>query len=236
MIKGGEKLSLFVIGDLHLSFGSEKPMDIFGEQWTEHPRRIAESWLEKVKECDVVLVPGDISWALKLKDAMIDLEWLNDLPGKKICIKGNHDYWWQTISKLNTLYENVHFLQNNCYFYEDYAICGTRGWLCPNDSNFSQKDTKIYLRELNRLELSLKEAKKNGCEKIIVMLHYPPHNENKEVSGFEELFKKYGVETVVYAHLHGKKYYDLGVKGNRDGIQYHLTSCDYLNFEPLRIL
>ncbi len=211
-------------------------MDIFGDQWVDHPKRIERSWLEKIKADDTVLVPGDVSWGLKLQEAMVDLEWLNNLPGRKILIKGNHDYWWKTISKLNTLYDNMHFLQNNCYLYEEYAICGTRGWLCPNDSNFSQKDTKIYLRELNRLELSLQQAKKNRCDKIIVMLHYPPTNEKKETSGFIELLMQYQVKTVIYGHLHGKKYYDFGIQGERDGIQYYLTSSDYLNFEPLKIL
>lgn len=229
-------LSLFAIGDLHLSFAVEKPMDIFGEQWVDHPKRIEKYWLDKITDDDTVLIPGDISWALKLQDAMVDLDWLNRLPGKKLLIKGNHDYWWQTISKLNSLYENIHFLQNNCYFYEEYAICGTRGWLCPNDSNFSQKDTKIYLRELNRLELSLQQARKHNSTKIIVMLHYPPTNEKKEISGFMELFKEYQVEKVIYAHLHGKKYYDFGIHGEREGIQYYLTSSDYLEFEPLKIM
>lgn len=229
-------MSLFAIGDLHLSFALNKPMDIFGDQWIDHPERIKRSWIENISEHDTILIPGDISWALKLNDAMIDLEWLNNLPGKKIFIKGNHDYWWQTISKLNTFYKDMYFLQNNYYTYEDYAICGTRGWLCPHDSNFSRQDNKIYLRELNRLELSLKQAVKNGCEKIIVMLHYPPTNEKKEASGFVELFEQYKVEKVIYAHLHGKRYYDLSIQGEHNGIQYYLTSSDYLNFEPLKLL
>lgn len=233
---GGEKLALFAIGDLHLSFGSEKPMDIFGEHWVNHPKRVEEAWLEHIKDEDTILIPGDLSWGLRLDEAIPDLDWISQLPGKKIIIKGNHDYWWQTISKLNGLYPNIFFLQNTFFEYQDYAICGSRGWLCPNPTNFTEHDQKIYLREINRLKASLDQAIKNGNNKIIAMMHYPPTNEKYEASGFTELFEAYSVSVVVYGHLHGKSYYHTGLQGIRNGVEYRLVSCDYLEFKPLKIL
>ena len=157
------------------------------------------------------------------------------MPGKKIISKGNHDYWWNSISKLNSLYEETNFLQNNHYVYKDYAICGTRGWICPGSDKFTEKDKKIYLRELIRLRLSLDSAKKEGFEKFIVMLHYPPTNEKFEESDFEKIFKEYGVETVIYGHLHGNA---LGrvIEGDRKGVNYIMTSCDYIDFNPVKVL
>lgn len=227
-------MALYAIGDLHLSFTSDKPMDIFG--WENHTEKVKDLWLEYIREEDTVLIPGDISWALRLEDALTDLGWLADLPGKKILVKGNHDYWWQGISKLNTLYSNMFFLQNTYYLYDEYAICGTRGWLCPNSVNFTKHDEKIYLREVNRLKSSLEQAKRGGNNKIIAMMHYPPTNEKYDPSGFTDLFEKYEVEKVVYAHLHGKNYYQMGFQGMRNNVEYSLVSCDYLQFKPLKIL
>lgn len=229
-------MALFAIGDLHLSFALEKPMDIFGGQWENHTEKVKEAWVEYIKEADTVLIPGDISWALRFEEAREDLEWISQLPGRKIFVKGNHDYWWQTISKLNGSYDNMYFLQNTFYKYEDYAICGTRGWLCPNSTNFTQHDQKIYLREINRLKNSLDQAVKNNMSKIIVVMHYPPTNEKFEASGFTELAETYKVEKVIYAHIHGKNYFHTGLKGARNGVEYHLVSCDYLQCRPLKIL
>jgi predicted phosphohydrolase len=229
-------MALYTISDLHLGFNVEKPMDIFGDKWKDHCNKIKENWLNKITEKDMVLIAGDISWSLKEQDSKYDLDWINELPGKKIISKGNHDYWWGSISKLNKMYENTKFLQNNFYIYEDYAICGTRGWVCPSGEKYSSKDEKIYNREQIRLKLSLDAAKKNGFEKIIVMLHYPPTNDKFEESEFTKIIKEYKVEKVIYGHLHGPVLSGEVLNGYLDGVEYILTSADYLNFNPKRIL
>jgi len=229
-------VAIFAIGDLHLSGYSNKPMDIFGEHWTEHDKKIMESWQKNVKDEDAVLIPGDISWAMTLEDAKIDLNWIADLPGQKYLIRGNHDYWWGSLTKLNSLFDSMHFIQNNFFTYNQYAICGTRGWNCPNHYKFTEHDGKIFTREVNRLELSLKAAKEKGYEDIIVMLHYPPTNDKLEPSLFTEMLEKYKVKQVVYGHLHGETSYDAGLKGEYNGVYYNLVSCDYAGFHMVRIV
>lgn len=229
-------MALYTISDLHLGFNVEKPMDIFGDKWKDHCEKIKTNWIAQIKEEDTVLIAGDISWSLKDEDSKYDLDWIDALPGRKIISKGNHDYWWGSISKLNALYENTKFLQNNFYVYEDYAICGTRGWICPGSDKFTSKDDKIFKRELIRLKLSLESAKKEGFDKFIVMLHYPPTNETFEESEIIKILKEYNVEKVIYGHLHGPVLYGEVLDGELDGIQYILTSADYLNFNPKRIL
>lgn len=229
-------MTIYAIGDLHLSGYSSKPMDIFGDHWSEHGDQIRNSWLTKVKEDDAILIPGDISWAMNLDEAMVDLQWIADLPGHKYLIRGNHDYWWSSINKLNSLFDSMHFIQNNFFTYKDYAICGTRGWNCPNHFKFTEHDDKIYMREANRLELSLSMAQKSGYKNIVAMLHYPPTNDKLEPSLFTEMFEKYNVKNVVYGHLHGDTSYSAGLKGQHNGVTYSLTSCDYLEFELIDIL
>ena len=137
-------MALYAISDLHLSFSTDKPMDIFVEKWAKHDEKIKENWLKMIKEEDTVLIAGDISWSMKAGDSLADLNWIDNLPGKKIISKGNHDYWWGSISKLNSMYENTKFIQNNFFTYKEYAICGTRGWICPNSEKFPEKDKKTY--------------------------------------------------------------------------------------------
>lgn len=229
-------MAIYAIGDLHLSGSSHKPMDIFGEHWNDHANRIKSSWIDNITDEDAILIPGDISWAMNLEEAIIDLEWIADLPGKKYLIKGNHDYWWSSINKLNSLFESMNFVQNNFFTYNEYAICGTRGWNCPNHYKFTDHDEKIYLREITRLEMSLKHAKKQGYNNIIVMLHYPPTNDKLEPSLFTETLQKYEVENVVYGHLHGKLSYDAGLKGIHNNVKYNLVSCDYIDFKVKKII
>ncbi|KHD16336.1 metallophosphoesterase [Clostridium butyricum] len=229
-------MALYTISDLHLGFNVEKPMDIFGDKWKNHCDKIKEKWLSKITNDDMVLIAGDISWSLKEEDSIYDLDWINELPGKKIISKGNHDYWWNSISKLNGMYENTKFLQNNFYVYEDYAICGTRGWICPGGDKFTLKDEKIYKRELIRLKLSLDAARKQGFEKIIVMLHYPPTNEKFQKSDFVNIIEEYSVEKVIYGHLHGPVLQGKLLNGLWGNVEYILTSADYIDFNPKRIL
>lgn len=228
-------MALYAISDLHLGFNEDKPMDIFGEKWTGHPKKIKDNWMKKITKEDTVLIAGDISWAMNSDSSSIDLEWIEELPGKKILSRGNHDFWWNSIKKLNTLFENTKFLQNNYYSYGEYAICGTRGWNCPGGDKFTEKDRKIYIRELIRLRLSLDDAKNNGFSRFIVMLHYPPTNEKFEESDFVKIIKEYGVEKVIYGHLHGPSLKRV-LNGNLDGVEYIMTSADFLDFDPIRIL
>ena len=228
-------MALYAISDLHLAFNNDKPMDIFGEKWFKHDEKIKNNWLSQIDEKDTILIAGDISWAMKESESMADLEWIENLPGKKIISKGNHDYWWNSITKLNSKFENTKFLQNNYYVYGDYAICGSRGWICPGTDRFTEKDEKIYLRELIRLRLSLDAAKNAGFNKFIVMIHYPPTNEKFEESDFVKIFKEYNVEKVIYGHLHGPALHRV-LNGERDGVEYVMTSADYIDFNPVKII
>lgn len=229
-------MALYAISDLHLALSADKPMDIFGQHWSKHDEKIKENWISKITEEDTILIAGDISWSMKHDDSKQDLDWIDALPGKKIISKGNHDYWWTSISKLNGMYENTKFVQNNFYTYKDWAICGTRGWICKGSDKFTTKDDKIYARELIRLRLSIEEAKKAGHNKIICMLHYPPTNEKFEDSGFTDIMEEFQVEKVIYGHLHGAGLGERVFEGDRNGIEYILTSCDYINFDPVKLM
>ncbi|MBM7833105.1 metallophosphoesterase [Clostridium sardiniense] len=224
-------MALYAISDLHLALSGDKPMDIFGEHWSKHDEKIKENWLSKINEDDTVLIAGDISWAMKSGESEADLNWIESLPGKKIISKGNHDYWWGSISKLNSMFEKTKFLQNNFYEYGEYAICGTRGWICPGTDRFTSHDEKIYSREGIRLRLSLDEAKKKGFTKFIVMLHYPPTNEKFMPSQFTEICTEYGVEKVIYGHLHGNCLNRV-LEGEFEGVEYIMTAADFLDFDP----
>lgn len=229
-------MALYAISDLHLALNIDKPMDIFGQKWEKHHEKIKENWLEIVKEEDTVLIAGDISWSMIAQESKMDLEWIHNLPGRKILIRGNHDYWWGSITKLNAMYDDMDFIQNNFFVYEDWAICGTRGWIVEGtERKFTDHDKKIFEREKIRLNLSIEEAKKAGYEKIIVMIHYPPTSETLKNSDFTEMFREYGVSKVVYGHLHNAKA-EWILNGVRDDIEYILTSCDFIDFKPIKIL
>lgn len=227
-------MKVYAIGDLHLGFMENKPMDVFGDKWKEHTKRLQEAWKDQITEDDLVILCGDLSWAMRLEQAMPDLAYIHDLPGKKVCIKGNHDFWWEKIGVLNRLYADVYFIQNTAYLSNDVAICGTRGW--PILDEMQEEDKKIYLREYERLKLSLSDATKKGAKEIIVALHYPPTNERKESSLFTELIKEYPVSHVVYGHLHDERAWKASLKGEYHGTQYHLVAADYIDFKPKYIL
>ncbi|WP_427339633.1 metallophosphoesterase [Caloranaerobacter sp. DY30410] len=228
-------MSIYGISDLHLDFSGEKPMDIFGDNWLDHEVKIFENWKQIVNEEDLVLVPGDVSWAMKLDDAYIDLLKIDQLPGIKVITKGNHDYWWGTKSKLKALkFNTIHFLQNDYFLYKNIGICGTRGWISKDNDEFGEKDEKIFNRELNRLKLSL-ESIKEDVKEIIVMLHYPPFNIDGSPNEFVEIMNHYNVSTCVYGHLHGEGH-KFAVEGEIDGIKFHCVSCDFMDFRPKRLL
>lgn len=224
-------MALFSISDLHLSFGADKPMNIFGQNWENYENRLAENWNRNIGRDDVVIVNGDNSWATYLKDAFLDFKFINELNGKKLLLKGNHDYWWTTMNKQNAWcksngFDNINFLHNNFYMYENIAICGTRGWQL---SSCDDGDKKVYQRELARLENSLSLASKENPDYIISAMHYPPDN------GFKEILNKFNVKLCLFGHLHayGFKDYEDYLE---DGVFYKLVSCDYLNFNPYKII
>ena len=225
-------MNIFAIGDLHLSNSlPEKSMEKFG--WIRHQQRIFENWEQNVKDEDIVLLVGDISWAMKLEDAFADLAEIAKMKGQKILIKGNHDFWWQSLNKIKNYDEHMFFMQNNVYEIEDYVICGRRGWFCPNRIKFDEHDEKTYKREVLRLESSLILASK--CNKqIILLLHFPPTNDEKQESDFTRLIQSYKVKTVIYGHLHGQESFNLSYKGLVDDVNYHLVSADYLDFKLKR--
>lgn len=224
-------MRLFIIGDTHLSEDPriEKPMDIFGNAWNDHAARLREDWDARVGTDDTVIIAGDISWAMRLDEAMADLAFLHERPGRKILIKGNHDLWWTGITKLNQLYSDMVFLQNSCCEVSGGTfICGTRGWLCPGAEGFSADDQVVYQRESLRLKASLDAAAARGAENIIGILHFPPTNDKMQPSAFTELFEQYHVRQVYYGHLHGREAYRKGLRGNLNGVSYDLVSLDYL--------
>lgn len=235
-------MSIYTIGDLHLSFQEDKPMSIFGENWKEHEEKIKKDWLEKVKDEDLVIIPGDFSWSTYLKDTIQDFSYLNHLPGKKLILKGNHDYWWTTLTSMRKFlrennFQNIDFIYNTAYQFENFIIAGTRGW----GQNEEGEDQKLLKREVARLELSLAEAQKIKEIKdyeIIVFLHYPPiinHNIiNHEMSEFIKVMKKYDIKRCYYGHLHSTSIAE-AVEGNYYGIDFKLVSADGLNFKLLKI-
>lgn len=226
---------IYAISDLHLSFSKNKPMDVFGDNWKNHYKKIQIDWEKKVKENDLVLLPGDISWALTLKDVKKDMDFLARLPGRKVLIKGNHDYWWNSLTKVYNSFSNkgIYFLQNNAIYYKDIAICGARGWTCPNSKDFTLEDEKQYEREIERLRVSL-DITQDSKDKI-VMMHYPPMNEYLEPSGFTDLFYKYNVKYVIYGHVHGKENFKYAPNGIINNINYQLVSSDFLNFKLIKL-
>ena len=234
-------MSIYTIGDLHLSFHENKPMSVFGENWKGHEEKIKKDWIQKVKENDLVVLPGDFSWSTYLEDTYEDFAYLNSLPGKKLLLKGNHDYWWTTVTSMKNFlaqnhFENIDFLYNNAYEYEDYVIAGTRGW-----GQNEEEDQKLLKRELIRLELSLQEARKlqeNSQKEILVFLHYPPITNsniiNNEMTDFIRLMKKYEVKKCYYGHLHSIAMKE-AIEGNYYGIEFKLVSADGLDFQLWKV-
>ncbi len=233
-------MSIYVIGDLHLSFETDKPMDIFGNNWFNHAEKIKENWIKKVSENDTVIIPGDFSWATYLEEIYKDFEFLNSLPGKKILLKGNHDYWWTTVTNMNKFlkennFENIYFLHNNSYLVEDIIITGTRGWI---NSYQSPDNYKILKRENDRLKLSLKDGiNKYGNDKeIIVFMHYPPFykEEVNEEIDFIKTMMEYNVSRCYYGHLHADSHKE-AVEGKINHIEFKLISSDYLDFDLIKV-
>ena len=227
-------MALYAIGDLHLCLGAPKPMDIFGGAWVGYMEKLKQG-LSVITEEDTTVLMGDLSWALDLPSSAADFAWINEIPGRKIILKGNHDYWWSTAAKFNKFcqehgFENLNLLNNNSYEYGDYAICGTRGWFFEEERS-GQHDEKVFKRELIRLEASLKAA---GEKQKLVFLHYPPRYKGYECPEILALLEKYGVRRCFYGHLHGGSH-KLAMEGLWDNVDFKLCAADYLGFKPFKV-
>lgn len=230
-------MAIYTIADLHLSFNTDKPMDIFGENWQNYEEKIRNDWISKVKQEDIVILPGDFSWAMYLDETEKDFEFINDLPGKKILLKGNHDYWWTTVTSMRNYlkekeFTNIDFLYNNSYEFENKIIVGTRGWVISDE----QEDIRLTNREIARLELSIKDGicKYGDNKEIIVFMHYPPVNKKYMNTEYIKLMKKYNIKRCFYGHLHSSSIQD-AVEGNINEIELKLVSSDGLEFKLLKI-
>lgn len=227
-------MALYAIGDLHLCLGAPKPMDVFGGAWIGYMDKLRDG-LSVIGPEDTTVLLGDLSWALDLQSSSADFSWINEIPGRKIILKGNHDYWWSTAAKFYKFCRENEFtdqwiLNNNHYEYGNYAICGTRGWFYEEERS-GEHDEKVFKRELMRLEASLKSA---GYLQKIVFLHYPPKYKGYECKEIIDLMKQYGVRRCFYGHLHGASH-GLALEGQWDGIEYHLVSADKLGFRPFLV-
>lgn len=227
-------MALYAIGDTHLSLSVNKPMDVFGGGWEGYIEKLREGFSE-VREEDTVVLCGDLSWGMSLEDALCDFSFLNELPGQKWLLKGNHDYWWNTASKMKSFFEEngfnkLHILHNNCAFYGDVALCGTRGWFF--EENAAPQSEKVFRREMMRLEASLKAA---GDSEKLCFLHYPPRYQGYLCQEIIDLLEKYQVKACYYGHLHGPSH-RLAREGIYENVDYHLVAADYIGFKPKKIL
>ena len=230
-------MALYVIGDTHFSEGCNKPMDIFGGAWTGYRDKLVSA-LSVLQPEDTLVVAGDFSWGMSLREALPDFRLLDSFPGKKLLIKGNHDYWWETVSKMKRFFaentiETIDFLHKSCYFYNGAALCGTRGWFYDKNDP-AAGDDKIFKRELIRLEASLKAAVDQGATEIDCFLHYPPVFAGTEVPQITEILSRYPVKRLFYGHLHGDSLRG-AFSGTRNGIYYAVVSADALGFKPIQI-
>lgn len=227
-------MALYAIGDTHLSFGADKPMDVFGGNWSGYVDKLRAGFASVTEE-DTTVLCGDLSWGISLEEVEEDFAFLHrELPGRKIILKGNHDYWWNTAAKMNRFFaekgfDSFQILHNNCCEYGEYALCGTRGWFYEEDQGGHNE--KVFLREVIRLETSLKAA---GDRKKLCFLHYPPLYQGYRCPEILDLLERYGVEQCFYGHLHGGSH-RLAIEGRQGSVDYHLISADYIQFQPRKI-
>ena len=227
-------MQCFAISDFHLSMRADKPMDRFGQHWHKHWERIEESWRACITDDDLILLPGDHSWAMRLEEADLDLGFIQALPGHKVLTRGNHDYWWQSIGKIKKAFPGLHFVQNEAVHFGDVAIGGTRGWLLPPRQGFDDPgEDKIYRRELERLRLSVSQLSPRARYRI-AMIHYPPLYLNYRDTEFSKILSEARVDICVYGHVH-RNHSQKPFQGLHGGVDYHLVSCDMLDFKPRHI-
>lgn len=227
-------MAVFALSDLHLTFQVEKPMEVFGSGWENYVARIEENWRGKVRETDTVLIPGDVSWGTYLEQAETDFRFIHELPGIKYISKGNHDYWWETVTKMNNFltehkFDSIHFVHNSAFQAEDFIVCAAKGY-------DKETEPRLKERELQRLEFSLKAGKAiSETKPVIAMLHYPPFYRNgREISEITALLKAYNVHTCVYGHIHNANH-SCPIAKEIEGVQYKLVSCDQIDFSPVRV-
>jgi len=227
-------MTIYAIGDLHLPVGDDKPMEVFGSHWEGHWQKIKEDWLSTVHDDDIVLIPGDISWAMQLEHAAEDLHAIGALPGRKIILRGNHDYWWSSITRVReALPEGMYALQNDALILDDVVFCGSRGWTIPQGED--GETARIYARELVRMRLSLEKAEKIADGRPVIFLtHFPPLGEGGVTTSVSEMLEEFPVSDVVYGHLHGASV-KTAFAGNVNGINYHFVSCDGLGFKLYKV-
>jgi predicted phosphohydrolase len=231
-------MRVFAIGDLHLEGGTGKTMERFGDHWRDHDKKIFAAWERVGRDDDLLLIVGDLSWAIHLKEAKPDLDRIGAMKGTKIILKGNHDYWWQSQTKMKVaLHPSIRIIQGNALIINRVAIAGTRGWVCPNDTYFEPHDQKIYEREVGRLKLALASlsGREADYDSLIVALHYPPTNNKHEASGFTELIDACGADACIYGHLHGEEAIKTALTGLRGRTQHYLVSADSVDFTPKEI-
>ncbi len=231
------RMKVFAISDLHLSGMADKPMNVFGPEWEGHFEKIRSDWRARVGEDDLVLIGGDTSWGMKLEEGMYDVARLGDLPGEKVLVRGNHDFWWNGITRIRDMAPpRFHFLQNDCVRIGDVLVAGSRGWTTPQSAEFTEHDNVLYLREAERLRLAFKDVERERREgdTLIVLIHFPPTGLKREDTLFTELFEENRVDRVVFGHLHGAGYFPL--RFEKSGIEYFLTSCDKTKFSLTEIV
>ena len=223
-------MGIFAIGDLHLPGGDDKPMQVFGTHWEGHWDKIRADWRGRVTDADIVLIPGDISWAMHMENALPDLLSIGELPGRKILLRGNHDYWWGAITRVrDALPQGMYALQNDALVLDGVAFCGSRGWTCPQSEG--SEDARLYARELIRLRLSLERARQLQPQgRLVALTHFPPLLEGGGETPVSALMTEFGVDDVVYGHLHGGSIHS-AFTGTVGGVRYHFTSCDGLGFQ-----
>lgn len=230
-------MKIFAISDLHMSAADPKPMNIFGSNWNDYLQKISSDWNEKVSDDDIVIVAGDISWAMNYSEAALDFEYFNNLKGKKLFVRGNHDYWWKGVSRIREkVPKGCYLLQNDAVKFENVIFCGSRGWLVPGSPDFSKTDEKIYLREIERLRLAFFAANrlKEEGDKVVCITHFPPFNAKREDNGILQLMRDNQIDAAVYGHLHGKE-----ARADKlleiSGAKFYLTSCDLVENKLVEI-
>lgn len=231
--------TVWAIADTHLSFGKPRDQTRFGDIWADHASRIKQAWERRIAPGDIVLIPGDLSWAHSPQRVVPDLSWIGSLPGRKVLVRGNHDFWWKKLDQVTTqlLPEDVFAVQGSCLRLEGMLVCGTMGHIAPNDPYYQARKYKSYQRELRWLRLALEQAtamRTNG-EPILLMMHYPPFTSDGQPSGFTALIEQYHPEVCVYGHLHFAHEWDVAVDSRRNGTHYHLVAADYINMQPRQV-
>lgn len=230
-------MALYTIADLHLSLGADKPMDVFGGAWDGYLDKLKTN-LACLRKEDTLVIPGDLSWGISLEESLPDFRFLDNLPGRKLLVKGNHDLWWETAAKMKRFFAangitSIDFIHNNCHMYRNTALCGTRGWFFEEERSDSH-DEKVFRRELLRLEASLNAARQTAAERIYCFLHYPPLYQGYRCDEILDIMKRYGVARCYYGHLHSHSQ-RLAVQGVQEGIDFRLIAADYMNFRPALI-